>query len=126
MPQDFASRLKLGWLRLQATEGKEVDQKEIAKRAGKALKRKPFSQATVSRWFNGTVPDVETVGGLALALKVDPGWLAFGEASAAPAPGETSRSSDSQSADADAADVRRMQELQQVAKAEARRHRRGG
>lgn len=85
MPQDFASRLERGWLRLQADEGKRVDQKEIGKRAGKAIGRKAFSQASVSRWFNGTVPDdIETILGIARALRVDPGWLAFGSESAAP------------------------------------------
>lgn len=78
MPQSFAERLRRSWLMLQAAEGRELDQVELAKRVGKVMKRTPVVQASVSRWFRGTVPDVATVAALAEVLHVDPGWLAFG------------------------------------------------
>lgn len=43
--------------------------------------------ATVSRWEAGeSLPDLATVGGIAAVCHVDPGWLAFGDFSKAPAP----------------------------------------
>jgi transcriptional regulator with XRE-family HTH domain len=83
MPQTFAERLKRAWLELQAADGEEVDQAEIAKRVGMALGRPAVAQATVSRWFRGTVPDVVTVAALAKVMRVSAGWLAFGD------PGDT-------------------------------------
>ncbi len=47
----------------------------------------PIPQGTVSKWLLGkAVPPVEKVGALAIVLRVDPGWLAFGEDSQAPPP----------------------------------------
>jgi transcriptional regulator with XRE-family HTH domain len=83
MPQTFAERLKRAWLELQAADGEEVDQAEIAKRVGEVLDRPAVAQATVSRWFRGTVPDVVTVAALATVMRVPAGWLAFGD------PGDT-------------------------------------
>lgn len=46
------------------------------------------ASSTVSRWEadEKKPEDLDTVLGLAKTLKVDPGWLAFGELSSAPAP----------------------------------------
>ena len=50
------------------------------------LRGEPVPQSTVSDWFNSVVPAVEDLEHLAVALEVDPGWLAFGGASKAPGP----------------------------------------
>ena len=52
----------------------------------------PISAATVSRWESGdSLPSLVTVGAIAAACAVDPGWLAFGGASRAPGPREGER-----------------------------------
>lgn len=79
MPQSFADRLLRSWLRLQATEGRELDQMDLAARLAKVTGKPAVAQATVSRWFRGTVPDVVTMAALAKVVQVDPGWLAFGD-----------------------------------------------
>lgn len=53
---------------------------------------KPLTQGAISRWFAAdTEPDLKTIGAVAAILEVDPGWLAFGAASAAPAPSHAER-----------------------------------
>lgn len=52
----------------------------------------PVVQTTVTRWFTGAMPEAPLAVGLAKALGeglpggVDPGWLYFGDDSAAPVP----------------------------------------
>lgn len=61
---------------------------ELAKAVSHKLERsKEYSASSVSRWKNGVMPDVPTIAAIAEFLGVDPGWLAFGSQSAAPAPG---------------------------------------
>ena len=50
-------------------------------------REQPISGATISRWeSNDATPDLATLEALAVVCRVDPGWLAFGERSKAPAP----------------------------------------
>jgi transcriptional regulator with XRE-family HTH domain len=87
-PEGFQDRLNLAWLALHRKEGKFVPKVEIGRRVGEMLRRdKPFNPSAANKWFNeGSVPDVGTIAALATVLQVDPGWLAFGDASQAPAP----------------------------------------
>ncbi len=58
----------------------------VAKQLGRA---KDFSKMTVSHWESGTSePDSATLAAIATLAGVDPGWLAFGDASSAPDPFE--------------------------------------
>lgn len=59
---------------------------ETAKMAGRA--KKPFAPSVIARWLKGQQEPKTRDLWLALAavFRVDPGWLAFGEASAAAAP----------------------------------------
>ena len=84
----FRERLKFLWFRWQAIHGRELTQTELAKTVGKLLGNDNLDQTTVGRWFRQTEPDLETINALARALGpgVDPGWLAFGADSKAPAP----------------------------------------
>jgi hypothetical protein len=85
----FRERLKFAWFRWQAINGRELTQAELGETIGKILERKePLDQTTVSRWFSSTVPEAYVIRGLAMALRVDPGWLAFGPDSLAPAPND--------------------------------------
>lgn len=64
--------------------------KKVAKELGGKRRGKPHSASSVSRWKEGVIPDVATVAAIARVLHVDPGWLAFGEESASPAPATVS------------------------------------
>lgn len=84
---DFGVRVVRAWLYFQARAGRQVTQREVGRRVAELMgRRRPHNPATVSAWFKGTAPDAETITALARALDVDPGWLAFGAASQAPAP----------------------------------------
>lgn len=65
-----------------------VSYEEIADAVAERTGRKPAHRPTsVGRWFKGeSVPDVPSIWALANFFGVDPGWLAFGDASDAPAP----------------------------------------
>lgn len=85
----FASRLFTSNVLLAGRLGRKVTYAELLEALTISMgEDAPKSTSTISRWFtDGTVPDVETVRRTAQFFKVDPGWLAFGEDSAAPAPG---------------------------------------
>lgn len=75
-------------LHLSAREGRKVPQAEVAGLVAKALGNgDPVSPSTVGRWLKGSVPDLATLEAIAVVCGVDPGWLTFGRASSAPAPG---------------------------------------
>jgi hypothetical protein len=67
------------------TMGRRVTQIEVGTAVGKSL-GKMMPGPTVSRHFNGRVPDIRTLSAYAEEMGVDPGWLAFGDASRAPPP----------------------------------------
>lgn len=84
----FGARLTHAWLRWQLLHHRELQQRELGEIVSTALERRqPYDASQVSRWFGGrSVPDLRTICEIARALDVDPGWLAFGEDSKAPAP----------------------------------------
>ncbi len=86
--KEFKERLTIAWLRYQMLRREEIGQQWLSDEVGRRLNRGPLSQGTISRWFRGAVPDLESICAVAEALEVDPGWLAFGAASKAPAPNE--------------------------------------
>jgi transcriptional regulator with XRE-family HTH domain len=85
--QGFSARLFRAWHLLQIRKEGTATQEWLGKKVGKVLGvSEPISQSAVSRWFRGATPDLETIGAIAKALEVDPGWLAFGDNSQAPSP----------------------------------------
>lgn len=86
MNQGFAERLEYALRLKELRERRDVGQKEIGKAVGELLGRKPLTQAAVSGWGKGSEPSFNVTTAIAVFVGVDPGWLAFGEASAAPAP----------------------------------------
>ena len=87
-PGTLASRILMARMELSASMGEKVSQERLGVMAASYLRRdRPITGATVSRWEAGeTVPDLETVKAVAVVCGVDPGWLAYGSASNAPAP----------------------------------------
>ena len=73
---------------LTTVEGQpETSQGGFAFLVGEGLGREPVSAATISRWESGeSIPDLSTLLQISRLAGVDPGWLAFGQASRAPAP----------------------------------------
>ncbi len=67
---------------------KKISQAELGLLVGRHLgAAKGITGATVSRWeAEESVPDLATVGAIAVVCQVDPGWLAYGNLSKAPAP----------------------------------------
>ena len=90
--QGFSIRLFRAWHLLQIRKGGGATQEWLGKRVGRILGEAEVSQSAVSRWFKGATPDLETIAAIAKALDVDPGWLAFGEDSQAPSPGDQVKS----------------------------------
>ena len=85
----MGERLFQAWMLFQARVGESRSQEWLASEVSKRLGLKPrdyLNQATVSRWFRGAEPNYETLASVAKVLGCDPGWLAFGPASQAPAP----------------------------------------
>ncbi len=83
----FANRLFRAWYLFQLKKGGSATQEWLGRQVGRMLPDKaPLSQSAVSRWMKGSRPDLETIASIAHVLQVDPGWLAFGELSGAPAP----------------------------------------
>lgn len=82
----FRVRLRQAHKALEMATGRDIGQDEIGKRLGELRGTAPVPQGTVSRWFRGTIPALETIIGLARAYEVDPGWLAFGQHCQSPAP----------------------------------------
>jgi transcriptional regulator with XRE-family HTH domain len=81
-------RIFLARLELSALLGERVSQGDLGSAVAKRLgKNRPISAATVSRWESGAaVPTLGTLEAIAQTCGVDPGWLGFGEKSAAPPP----------------------------------------
>lgn len=83
----FHDRVRRAHLARQTEIGRDLSQDEVGREVARYLGlQEAIGQGTVSRWFRGSIPDLRTIGGLALVLNVDPGWLAFGDLSAAPKP----------------------------------------
>ncbi len=82
-------RLFAAWYLYQARQGEQLSQEWLAEAVSKQLGLDtPITQGAVSRWLKGEGPNITTLGALAVVLEVDPGWLAFGAASKAPAPSD--------------------------------------
>lgn len=88
----FGQRMFHAFTLLRLRRG-ELSQAWVADQLGKVMgKREGYSPSAVSRWMGGQEPgELETIIGLAQVLEVDPGWLAFGDASRAPAPSDPTR-----------------------------------
>ncbi len=83
----FVDRLRFAWLRLKLLRDADLIHEDLAAEVSRAM-GEPIPQPTVSRWFRDRLPDPPTMCALAAALQVDPGWLAFGDASKAPRPND--------------------------------------
>jgi hypothetical protein len=88
--QGLGGRIMAARVQLALSSGHKVTQAGLGALVSQALGREQaITGATVSRWEAGqSVPDLESVAGIAAVCKVDPGWLAFGPSSGAPAPDE--------------------------------------
>jgi transcriptional regulator with XRE-family HTH domain len=84
----FRDRLFQAWTYHQLRMGGQLSQEWLAGEVSRRLGLKvPLTQSGVSRWLRGSVPkDLRTIVVLSQALRVDPGWLAFGDDSKAPTP----------------------------------------
>jgi transcriptional regulator with XRE-family HTH domain len=83
---DFRGRMEKALLQLSNVLGRNAKYRDVVRLLSEYL-GKPVSDKTVSRYFNGRIPrEREVLLGLAKVMHVDPGWLAFGEDSAAPSP----------------------------------------
>jgi transcriptional regulator with XRE-family HTH domain len=87
--ESFGQRMFRARVELSARLGEKVPQDGFGLLVARRLGReKPITAATVSRWEAGEgVPDLATIQAAAELSGVDPGWLAFGSRSQAPAPG---------------------------------------
>ena len=81
----FHSRLFQAWSIWMGRHHRKLTQGELGTMIGRAGGQ-PVAQNTISGWFKDVVPGVDDLEFLAKALEVDPGWLAFGDASGAPRP----------------------------------------
>lgn len=73
--------------------GRDMPRTAIGRRVGHFAGRTGFSSKVVGGWYDGgQEPELALKIVIARALDVDPGWLWFGEESAAPAPEKVSRS----------------------------------
>lgn len=75
----FHARFFSSFMVWQGRQGRRVEQAEFGALVGKAMHRKAYTQAAVSRWFTEAVPDLHTIEGIAKVLGTTPGYLAFGE-----------------------------------------------
>jgi transcriptional regulator with XRE-family HTH domain len=83
----FAERAQSAFWRATAKR-RGLSQTELGRAVGARVGRL-YKQPTVADWLSGSLPrDVASMIALAQELGVDPGWLYFGEASKAPAPGD--------------------------------------
>lgn len=82
------------------------------------------SHVTVGKWMAGQAPSFAHVRALARVLGVDPGWLGFGDESAAPAPAAWAAYATSDERDAAAILAENAREAELVAEAEAAHARR--
>jgi hypothetical protein len=86
----FRGRLFLAWSLWQVKHQQKLTQGRLGEMLGE-VGGEPVAQNTISSWFSRAMPDVHDIEYLAKALEVDPGWLAFGEASTAKGPDDPSR-----------------------------------
>ena len=89
MGETFADRMSLSYTALcrqRHGQIRKLELTEFGQRIGTRLMRPAIPPATIMEWFAGTMPDVQTIQAVAEVCGVDPGWLAFGAASGAPAP----------------------------------------
>jgi transcriptional regulator with XRE-family HTH domain len=85
--KEISRRMVRAHIHLEAVLGRRVDLDELAERTARAHGEKSFSQSKLSGYRTGAVnPSVDVLAAYAKATGVDPGWLAFGVASGAPAP----------------------------------------
>src|SRR5215216_1196606 len=87
--ETFADRMSLSYTALcrqRHGQIRKLELTEFGQRIGARLLRPAVPPSTIMDWFAGTVPDVATIQAVAEVCGVDPGWLAFGTASEAPAP----------------------------------------
>src|SRR5215216_2805109 len=87
--ETFADRMSLSYTalcRLRHGRIRKIELTEFGQRIGARLMRPAVSPSTIMEWFAGEIPDVATVQAVAEVCGVDPGWLAFGSSSRAPAP----------------------------------------
>ena len=85
----FRERMQEAMLVYRLRTKRPLDQRELGQLVSRELRgRRPITQPTVSRWFRGSEPPLATIRAIAKVLGVDPGWLAFGAASAARKPPE--------------------------------------
>lgn len=111
----FNDRVRRSHLARQAEIGRDLGQDEVGREVGRYLGLEgAVGQGTVSRWFRASIPDLRTIAALALVLNVDPGWLAFGDLSAAPKPRWVTTSTD---ADEPARRARAAEAMQDETKA---------
>lgn len=81
MADSFNKRFLRAYKLYEVRLGRNVRHEEFAKTVAKAGRRKPPNASTVGRWKDDNVPDLATIALISKVLDVDPGWLAFGEAS---------------------------------------------
>ena len=88
----FKQRYFEATLEFGRVKGRAPTPEEMIKYVTNELRRADeFSPSSASRWKNGEMPNVPTIAAIAKYFYVDPGWLAFGELSMAPAPGLTTQ-----------------------------------
>jgi transcriptional regulator with XRE-family HTH domain len=118
----FPLRLHAARLHLAAVEGRTIGDAELARRVAKRLPSGRMDESLVGKWRRGTVPSVAKIAALAQECDVDPGWLAFGDRSTAPAPEQWAAVAIS----ADAAIAAQAQrQVPQISEAKEKRHRKG-
>jgi hypothetical protein len=74
----FAKRLRKAFRAWEDQVGRDVTETELGELVGKKYDGSPISQASVNRWFSGTLPDHGRMVALAEVIGADPGWLAYG------------------------------------------------
>lgn len=83
----LAERMELAHLHLRAQlGGRKVPYAELAERVSAAHGERTFTAGQVSEYQKTVEPPRDVIAAYAIACDVDPGWLAFGELSKAPAP----------------------------------------
>lgn len=89
----FGQRMFRAFTLLRLRRGGDLSQTWLAEELARVMgKPEPFSQGAISRYMHGQIPgELDTILGLAKVLGVDPGWLAFGDESEAPAPDDPLR-----------------------------------
>ena len=128
----FSDRVLWAIQELERVERKrKIENSEIGRRVAEKMGREePYRSQSVGRWLEESEPGLDVIVGLAEVLGVDPGWLAFGEASKAPAPSgydathQSPTESPTRRAANGAAVLRRFDASQKAAAAKAAKERR--